>query len=387
MKNQSEEVSATSINEAHENAVNGFRIAKEAANSGLDWAYKCGEMLIDKKAEVKGDFREPEPEVLRSWSEWVKRNLNFSQRAAQQYMQVFNGRLSIEKKRNAVSFLSFRGALKMLQEPLQKPEGLPNAGPGVDAGNPELGGPPIKLESPCRAREPAAPGSSPAVGGSSVQSEGPYTWSNAADDTTKEVIQDAQRRLGQSNNCDNREDLDVDRVGGEQARIKRPDDAPRIVDEPKGSPRRSAFDIELAHLNRTIEYLKLISIDTLNITTLNKYIVGLRRAADCLAQYSPTQVDIPLPEWIDCELWDYFMILRGKKNKSLTAKGALLLLEKLDGFRAEGQDPDEVLKQTIREGWQGVFSLKEETKNGTKINGGAVGDPDRYAQYEGLIEG
>lgn len=150
-------------------------------------------------------------------------------------------------------------------------------------------------------------------------------------------------------------------VGGQAKRRSdvRPDDAIKVEDDPTGTPRRSAFDIELAFVNRTISFLEVLYTTTKD-NTIKEYIVGLRRAVDTLRRYSPTQVDVPLPDWIDCDLWDKWMILRGKKGKAITATGALLVIDKLAKYRADGQDVDEIIRQSLREGWQGFFPVKDE---------------------------
>jgi len=176
--------------------------------------------------------------------------------------------------------------------------------------------------------------------------------------------------------------------GAAHRRASRPTDAsePRHK-EPAGAPRDSPFDIELNFIVHTIEYLEVLLTDTNeeNKERLKKIIVGLTRALDTLRRYSPTQINIALPAWVDPERWDQFVVLRGAKGKPVTASGARLMLDRLRGFRDGGHDPNEILDQTVREGWQGVFPIRE-NQNGEE-RGTDNEDSDRYRKYEGLIQG
>lgn len=94
------------INGAYEEACRAFSVAKEASNSGLDWALTLGMLLTEKKATLgRGD-----------WIPYCRGQLDFNEREAQHFMYVYEGRDHLEQIRNAVSYLSFRGAIKYLQE-------------------------------------------------------------------------------------------------------------------------------------------------------------------------------------------------------------------------------------------------------------------------------
>ena len=327
------------------------------------------------------------------WLPTLAENFEGSQRTAYAYIKTHEHWSELKPYLQCTANLNEPASLNGFHRYLNPPEELPQESheePTAPITAIEHEKPESPSDAPSMSSEPGAvasdtPGGSPA----SLHQE---------PDDTKEVMQYGPEKVqGRSRTNDNRDGpaTTADRVGGERPTVggkatrkpSRPDDAPRIIDEPTGSPRRSPFDIELAYVNWTIDYLKGIDCRiALDVNTLNKYIVGLRRAADTLARYSPTQVDVALPEWIDSDLWDYYMVLRGKKDKGLTAMGARLLLDKLDGYRAAGQDPNEIIKQTIREGWQGLFPIKDEKQNGSTTPIGSPGDDARYAQYEGLIQ-
>jgi hypothetical protein len=69
-------------------------------------------------------------------------------------------------------------------------------------------------------------------------------------------------------------------------------------------------------------------------------------------------IPIELPTWIDSNLWHDYLEMRKKIRKPATLRAQELVIKKLDELRAEGQDPNRVLEQSIENSWQGVFPLK-----------------------------
>lgn len=62
-----------------------------------------------------------------------------------------------------------------------------------------------------------------------------------------------------------------------------------------------------------------------------------------------------LPYWIDEALWSDFVEHRKSLRKPLTAKASKLIIDKLAKIRAAGHSPESVLKESIMNGYQGVF--------------------------------
>ena len=67
---------------------------------------------------------------------------------------------------------------------------------------------------------------------------------------------------------------------------------------------------------------------------------------------------VVLPDFIDKGLWDDFLDMRKKLRKPATDKAITLLLKDLDNYKNAGDDPNEVIKQSIKNSWQGLFPLK-----------------------------
>lgn len=69
---------------------------------------------------------------------------------------------------------------------------------------------------------------------------------------------------------------------------------------------------------------------------------------------------IALPGYIDPEVWAAYVQMRKEKGKRapFTDFAAKLILTKLDRLKAQGNPPNEVLAESIMNGWSGVFALK-----------------------------
>lgn len=66
-----------------------------------------------------------------------------------------------------------------------------------------------------------------------------------------------------------------------------------------------------------------------------------------------------LPDWIPLETWDAFLEMRKKIKKPPTPHAIELLIAKLDKFRKQGHDVQQILEKSITSGWQDVFEPKE----------------------------
>lgn len=65
-----------------------------------------------------------------------------------------------------------------------------------------------------------------------------------------------------------------------------------------------------------------------------------------------------IPDWINQESWDGFVEMRKKIKKPLTDRAKKLTIRQLYDMKQSGQDPGEVLDQSTRNSWQGVFEVK-----------------------------
>ena len=71
-----------------------------------------------------------------------------------------------------------------------------------------------------------------------------------------------------------------------------------------------------------------------------------------------------VPPWIDPQLWSDFKKHRTKLKAPMTDRAQELAFQKLENFRSQGIDPEEVIKQSIAEGWKGLFEPKNQNNGG-----------------------
>lgn len=84
------------------------------------------------------------------------------------------------------------------------------------------------------------------------------------------------------------------------------------------------------------------------------------------------KIDFDLPEWIDRELWGAWMEVRKKKRVPTTEHAARLNIQKLNLWRVAGQDPNAIIRQSIENGYQGLFELKAQFSGRTASSHGKV---------------
>jgi len=68
-------------------------------------------------------------------------------------------------------------------------------------------------------------------------------------------------------------------------------------------------------------------------------------------------MDIQLPLWLNVELWIEYKKMRKKIKKPMTDYAEKIALDKLDKLKCEGHCPDEVLKHSIFNSYQGLFPV------------------------------
>lgn len=64
------------------------------------------------------------------------------------------------------------------------------------------------------------------------------------------------------------------------------------------------------------------------------------------------------PEYIESELWLAYLDVRKAKKAAKTERALREVVHDLDKFKAEGHDPNEILRQSVVSGWTGIFPIK-----------------------------
>jgi len=78
-----------------------------------------------------------------------------------------------------------------------------------------------------------------------------------------------------------------------------------------------------------------------------------------------------IPDWIDPELWAAFIEMRKAKGKHapLTEAGKRLLILKLGKLQALGNPPNEVIAESVMNGWSGFFPIDKRQLQPTLVSG------------------
>jgi len=83
----------------------------------------------------------------------------------------------------------------------------------------------------------------------------------------------------------------------------------------------------------------------------------------------PTKsLDLTPPECIDAKIWLAFEEHRRASRSALSAYGKSLIWKKLLVLQSKGYDPNEILKESITNGWKGVFAPKDRTNLSSGID-------------------
>lgn len=93
-----------------------------------------------------------------------------------------------------------------------------------------------------------------------------------------------------------------------------------------------------------------------------------------------------LPEWVPKEAWDAYLEMRRRARKAATPTAIRLAIKKLGELRELGDDPKDVLEQSVLNSWQGIFPLQNPRRKGIAGYGHIKGDPNvnRAAAAEAL---
>lgn len=70
-----------------------------------------------------------------------------------------------------------------------------------------------------------------------------------------------------------------------------------------------------------------------------------------------------LPEWLPCSLWESFVQFRKDMKSKMTDHAQNLAIKKLQEFRDQGHDIEEIINTSIMNGWKGLFPIRR-NKNG-----------------------
>lgn len=85
-----------------------------------------------------------------------------------------------------------------------------------------------------------------------------------------------------------------------------------------------------------------------------------------------------LPTWIDSATWSEYLEVRKAKRAAQTPHALGLIVADLKKFRDQGQDVKEILENSVKSGWAGVFPLRDGARKP------ASGCPPVPGKYSGI---
>lgn len=74
----------------------------------------------------------------------------------------------------------------------------------------------------------------------------------------------------------------------------------------------------------------------------------------------PEKKQIELPDWLPADVWAAWIEYRAKMRKPMTDHAQKLSIRELEKLRISGDDPAEIINQSIMRGWTGLFSVKKD---------------------------
>ena len=94
---------------------------------------------------------------------------------------------------------------------------------------------------------------------------------------------------------------------------------------------------------------------------------GLHKRQKTLLQKTVKKYIAEIPDWIDAKLWDDFIEIREAKKAVNSERAISIILKKLETWKAEGYDPNEIIQSSVVGAWKDVFKPRFEQQK-TKHN-------------------
>lgn len=114
---------------------------------------------------------------------------------------------------------------------------------------------------------------------------------------------------------------------------------------------RSEPKFPLPSANSCKQPLATATLDVFVVEDVDEEKKGARKRAPA---FDPSELEIP--GWLPREDWRRWCADRRERRKPVTAEGAKSQLRKLDGYRADGFSPSEVIEHSIAGGFQGLYA-------------------------------
>ena len=71
-----------------------------------------------------------------------------------------------------------------------------------------------------------------------------------------------------------------------------------------------------------------------------------------------------IPDWIPKEAWEGFVEMRKKGKAPLSDRAMKLAITELGKLKEQGNDPEQVLNQSVMNGWKALYKIKNDGRQG-----------------------
>jgi hypothetical protein len=89
-------------------------------------------------------------------------------------------------------------------------------------------------------------------------------------------------------------------------------------------------------------------------------------------------IPLPLPDWLPLQMWEDYLAMREAKGAKATEKAKILIIAKLDSWRAKGHDPSQILSKSITSNWTDIYEPKGNNNADHRPNNGRDPHQHRY---------
>lgn len=115
---------------------------------------------------------------------------------------------------------------------------------------------------------------------------------------------------------------------------------------------------EVSEWAKSPDTLNSLTID--NLTTINPPIVPQEKAAKQPAKSKPKSSLQEIPEWLSRDTWDTWLAYRGEIGKAIKSPRTITMaINVLRDSLELGYQPEEIINQSIANGWTGIFVPKQ----------------------------
>lgn len=107
--------------------------------------------------------------------------------------------------------------------------------------------------------------------------------------------------------------------------------------------------------NKNTDTSTVPSVSTVPPVSTNEVLGDSTHNRDKLTEIIIKPPNPQIPEWLDLEIWESFKEHRKAKRSKITPTTQKMIFKKLEAWKESGHNPNQILENSIVNGWQGIF--------------------------------